>query len=165
MSWEDIKEEIYTLVEGLTTTGAPVYNFNWVTRRRPDTYMVSDALAYFALHYPEDEDFEEDVSEEYNATSLTRFLARNVEFHLRVRSDATTLDPDTVKDLNNDANDRALKDIRLAFGSDTLNTCNKGIHEVNYVSAGKKQNTAQSAYYPYSVRATYRIIYKEPRRL
>ena len=163
MAWKDIKEEIYTLVESLNVVGG--YNFDWVTRRRPDTYMESDALAYFSLHYPEDEEFEEDASDEFSGDSLSRFLARNVEFHLRVRSDATTLDPDTVKDLNNDANDRALEDIRLAFGSDTLNTCNKGIHLVSYVSAGKEEHTSQSAYYPYSVRATYRIIYKEPRRL
>lgn len=162
-NWKDIKEEIYSIVDGMTVAGG--YNYDWQTIRRIDTYHDENELCKFTLHYPEEEAFEEDASDEFPPPTMMRSLSRKVEFKCKPVSDMLEVDTDDVIDLNNDALDKALCDIKKAFNSDSLSSCNKGVKRVDFEEAVKEPIESSGAYYPFLLSANFRIFYQEPRSL
>ena len=166
MSWKDIKEQIYTLVDAMTVVGG--YNYDWTTYRRIDTYTLSTENCVFSLRYPEDGVIEEDLTGEddrYLADQMSQVLARNCEFMLKPVSDMLEVDQEDVLDLNNDALDKALDDIRKAISINKLNTCGLGILGVEYAGVDYEEITSQGVYYPNMYKVEMRIIYTDSRSL
>ncbi len=161
MSWTEIKEEIYTILDSITAGGT--VNYDWSTAKRLDTYIPDSAGLVATIHYPTDSPFETDVSEDYFTPSINRMLARTIEIKVRVVSDTLIVDVDDIVDENNDALDKALDDLTCALSSDTLGTCNKGVKGVEYISASKEEIDSQGIYYPYLLNVEYQIIYSKVR--
>ena len=165
MSWKDIKEEIYSIVDGMTVAGG--YNYNWVTIRRIDAFTLNDESCVFSLRYPTASPFRENITRDgdYPADSMTEIYARDVELVCKPVSDMLEVDVDDVLDLNNDAIDKAQNDIDKAINIGTLNTCGYGILGVEYGASTLEVNTSGDVYYPYLLNITVRIIYSKSRSI
>ena len=160
-NWKSIKEEIYNIVGTMTIANG--YNYDWETVRRYDAYTMETTNCVFSLHYPEEEAFVEDATDEMPPPTMTRSLVRSVEFKCKPISDALDVDTEDVIDENNDALDKAFEDITKAFYSDTLGSCNLGVKKVEFTEAVKEPISSKGAYYPFLLSANFRIYYHEPR--
>jgi hypothetical protein len=164
--WKDIKEEIYFIVDGMTVAGG--YNYDWQAERRLDKYTGENKLCKFTLRYPEDSPFEDDITGEddrFLADSMSQVLERECEFVLMPVSDMGVVKPKNIIDLNNDALDKALRDIRKAVSINTLSVCGLGVLGVEYGPAIKEETAGGSVYYPFVCNLNMKIIYSDSRSL
>jgi len=161
MSWQNIKSEIYTMLDSIAIVDG--YNYDWDTEKRYDTYIPDNDNVTATVHYPTDAPFEVDVSEEENAVSNERILRRDIEIKCRVVSDATVVDEDDIVDENNDALDKALEDLLAKFGGNYLLTCGNGVYKVDYIQASKEDITSKGVYYPFLLNVEFSIFYRVQR--
>ena len=162
--WTDIKEEIYTQLEAISTTDIDhPANYDWQTKRRLDKHIARTPKVTATIHYPEDEPFEEDVSIEKEASVGECIKKRVIDVQCKIKSKAAALRSLGIIDQNNDALDDALEDLKIVFGNFSLQTCNLGIQDVSGGVASKVEIESKSAYYPFMLVVRYEILYSTKR--
>ena len=159
MSFAEIKEKIYDLLEAVAVVDGN--NYDWDTIRRLDTHTKEVGGVYATIHYPDDEDFATEVLDQ--STNEYRLLERDIEIKCRVKSDATLLKQRTAVDLFNDAVDKVEVDCLKALNSSSLGSCSLGVQRVDYITMRKESVTSKSGYYPNLVNLRFMITYKMAR--
>ena len=158
-SFGAIKTQVYSILGSIATVDG--YNFNWSTKKRLDTYVKETANVTATVHYPTDSPLAEEILE--GSTNEYRLLARNIEIKAKVKSKTTIINEENIVDENNEVIDEMLDDLCGAFNSSTLNSCDLGVVEVNFLTASKEDITSKGVYYPFLLNAEFQIIYKRER--
>jgi len=160
-SFKAIKEQIYSILDGISTANGAYYN--WSTIRREDTFVKDSADVVATIRYPNDSPFVQNGEGEITPTNINRIMMRSIEIVCLLKSKTSLIQVENIVDEDNDALDEAVDDVLCALSSDSLNSCSLGVKAVEFIGATKEEIDSSDIYYPYNLVVEFNIYYNKAR--